>query len=284
MTAARAASRILLVTTMAVLATAGCAQPEGPKLGDPSSEAAGNLTGPAVGTKLDTVTEGKLTACTAVPDAPFALEADGELDGIDIELVRAVAGRLGLSPTFVTTDAGAVFDGLAAKKCDIVASSVTITEQRRTTHDVSVAYFRVDQSLLVHSADRSRYPDLASLAGRTVGVLGSSRGAGYAKANAKGATVTEFPGTDELLNALASGRVDAALQDHPVNAYDATRTGETVVVETFRDSGDEEYGFAMGKGRSELKAAIDGALAQVSSDDTYPTILRRFLGDTAGQL
>ena len=45
-----------------------------------------------------------------------------------------------------------------------------------------------------------------------------------------------------------------------------------------------EYGLALRKGDTALKAALDDALVQVKSDDTYPTILRRFLGDTAGQI
>ena len=274
---------IVAVTAVVALGTGACSDGD-PKLGGPSSDASGNLTGPAVGQALETVGEGKLTACTAVPDAPFALEVEGGLDGIDIELVRAIGGRLGLSPTFVTTDRDSIFEDLDAGRCDIVASSVTITPELRATLGFSAAYFQVNQSLLVRKGDETRYGDLPALAGRKVGVVASTKGATFAKANAQGTAVTEFPGADELLTALGTGKVDAALQDLPVNAYDATTTGETVVVNTFTEADKEEYGLAAKKGNTALIAAVDGALTQVRSDDTYPTILRRFLGDTAGQI
>ncbi|MGI8686436.1 MAG: ABC transporter substrate-binding protein [Acidimicrobiales bacterium] len=255
--------------------------------GAPTGQASGPTTtfaGPAAGQKPATVRAGKLTACTAVPDPPFAFEDDGELDGIDIEFVRALAGRLNLVPTFEQVDQGQLFKSLDAGRCDIVASSMTITPERLETVDFSAPYFQVDQSLLVRKGDEARFADLPALAGRTIGVLASTNGAAYAKANAGGATVTEFGGADELLTALTGGQVDAALQDLPVNAFDAASTGETVVVKTFADGDKEQYGLAMKKGGTALTTAVDGALVEIRSDDTYPTILRRFLGSTAGQV
>ncbi len=270
------------LAALVVLATGGCKEPAKPSLeqsGPPDA-----ATGPAQGQALETVAEGKLTACTAVPDPPFAFDDEGELDGIDIELVRAVAGRLGLVPTFEQVAPGELFRAMDAGTCDLVAASVTITSERQETFAFSAPYFRVDQSLLVRKADETRYPDLAALAGRTVGVQASTSGAVYAQANGAGTTVKEYGSADELLTALAAKEVDAALQDLPVNAFDAKTTGETVVTETFADGDKELYGFVMAKGRTALRAAVDGALGQVRSDDTYPTILRSFLGGTAGQI
>lgn len=280
MTAAAGPGRLAGVAAVLVLAAGACADPQRPTTATGPSTTA---SGVAAGQALRTVAAGRLTACTAVPDAPFAFEEEGELDGIDIELVRAVANRLALAPAFERVAAGDIFEGLAAGDCDLVASSLTITPERQATFEFSAPYFQVDQSLLVRKADERRYPDLASLAGRTIGVQASSAGAAYATANAGAATVTEFGDADDLLNALAGGQVDAALQDLPINAFDATRTGETAVVQTFADGDNEQYGFAMKKGSTALRAAFDGALAQVRSDDTYPTILRKILGGTAGQ-
>ena len=241
-------------------------------------------SGPAAGKALKTVASGKLTACTDVPYAPFEFEENGQFDGIDVELVRAVAGRLALAPEFVDVDFDGIFSALNAGKCDIVASSVTITAERQKTLDFSAGYFQINQSLLVRKGDETKYNDLPALAGKTIGVQSETTGADYARANAKGATVKEFTGADDLFTALKAGQIEAVLQDLPVNAYRAKTTGDSVVARTFTEGDKEEYGFAMKKGQTELKAAIDDALAQVKSDDTYPTILRRFLGDTAGQI
>lgn len=268
-------------TAALVLATGACSSDD---KGSSSSNTTVAATGPAAGTKLKTVSEGKLTACTDSPYAPFEFEENGQFDGIDIELVRALAGRLALSPEFVDVDFDGIFSALNAGKCDIVASSVSITEERQKTLDFSDGYFKINQSLLVRKGDEAKYTDLPALAGKTIGVQSATTGADFANANAEGAIVKEFTGADELFTALKAQQVDAVLQDLPVNAYRAKTAGDSVVTKTFTEGEPEQYGLAMKKGQTELKAALDGALMQVKSDDTYPTILRRFLGDNAGQI
>lgn len=274
-------SRLLVLVAALALLGAACGDDDDVETSATSTTAAGGGT---PGENLDLVSEGKLTACTDIPYAPFEFEQDGKFDGIDIELVRAVAGRLGLTAEFKDVDFESIFAALNAGECDIVASSVSITPERLETLDFSEGYYEINQSLLVRKGEEATLGDLDKLAGRTIGVQSETTGAAYAQANAKGATIREFTGADELFTALRARQVDAALQDLPVNSYNARTTGETVVAKVFTEAEKEQYGFAMKKGSAELKAAIDDALEQVKADDTYPTILRRFLGDTAGAI
>ena len=274
----RRATGLRLLAVGAVLALGGCSD----DAGDPG-DAAQPAT-PNTGSALDTVQQGKLTACTDVPAVPFEFEQEGQLDGIDIELVRALAGRLALAADFKALEADALFAALDAGECDLVASSVPITEARLETVDFSEGYFKVSQSLLVRKGEETAYGDLAGLAGKRIGVRSASAGARFARDNATGADIREFAAPEELFAALDSGQVEAVLQDQPLNAHHATSTGKAVVSKVFAEAEPVQYGFAMKKGSAALKQAIDGALAQVKADDTYPTILRRFLGDTAGQI
>ncbi len=274
--------RLLVLVAALVLVAGACGDDDDDASGGTSDTTATNT--PVTGTDLETVQSGKLTACTDVPYAPFEFEENGAFDGIDIELVRAVAGRLSLEPDFKDVDFDSIFTALNAGQCDIVASSVSITEERLKTLDFSAGYFTINQSLLVRKGDEATYGDLDKLKGRTIGVQSETTGADYARANAEGSTIREFTGADDLFSALKAGQVDAALQDLPVNAYHAQTSGDSVVAKTFTEAEQEQYGFAMKKGSTALKQAIDEALEQVKSDDTYPTILRRFLGDTAGQI
>ena len=273
--------RLLVVAAAVALLGAACGGDDGEDTGGATTTAA---QGGTPGENLDLVSDGKLTACTDSPYAPFEFEAEGKFDGIDIELVRAVAGRLGLTAEFKDVDFESIFAALNAGECDIVASSVSITTERQATLDFSDGYFEINQSLLVRKGEEAALNDLDKFEGKTIGVQSETTGAAYAKENAKGATIREFTGADDLFTALKAKQVDAALQDLPVNAYHAKTTGETVVAKTFTETEKEQYGLAMKKGSTELKAAIDDALEQVKADDTYPTILRRFLGDTAGAI
>ena len=230
---------------------------------------------------LDTVESGTLTACTDFPYAPFEYEENGEFVGIDVEIVTAVAEKLDLEAAFRDTDFDGIFGSLAAGNCDLVASSVSITDERKKTMDFSSGYYEINQSLLVRAEDASRYADLESLAGKTIGVQSGTTGADYAKENAEGATIREFTGADELFTALKAKQIDGVLQDLPVNAYHAETTGETEVSNVFTSDAEEEYGFAFRQDADELREAVDQALEEIKSDGTYADILREYLGEAA---
>ncbi len=230
---------------------------------------------------FDTVKSGTLTACTDFPYAPFEYEEGGEFVGIDVDIVTAVADKLDLEASFRDTDFDGIFGSLAAGNCDLVASSVSITDERKETMDFSAGYYEINQSLLVRSEDASSYTDLAPLAGKTIGVQSGTTGADYAEENAEGATIREFTGADELFTALKAKQIDAVLQDLPVNAYQAATAGDSVVTKVFTADAKEEYGFAFQQDSDELREAVDGALEEIRSDGTYAEILEKYLGEDA---
>ena len=232
---------------------------------------------------VETVQEGTLTACSDIPYAPFEYEENGEVVGIDPDLVRGVAEELGMEAAFRDTDFDGIFAALTAGQCDLIASSVSITPERQEQHDFSQGYYEIRQSLLVRAGDASRYRDLDSLKGRTVGVQSETTGAAFAEERGKpaGVTIKEFTGADELFTALQAEQVDAVLQDLPINAYHAKTTGKTTVATVFDEGEPEQYGFVMKKG-SPLVQAVDEALTALKADGRYEQILAKYLGTAAG--
>lgn len=268
----------LLLVLLAVLALVAAA------CGDDDDDEGGDDDKPVTeqGQALKTVSKGKLTVCTDIPHAPFEFEEAGKVVGIDAEIVRAISGRLGLTPEFRDTDLDGIFAALDAEKCDVIASSVSITDERKKTVDFSDGYFEIVQSMLVRKADAAVYTGFAALKGRTIGVQSGTTGADFAKKEARphGITVKELAAADELFTALKANQIDAVVQDFPVNAYNAKTTGDTVVSAKF-EAEKEEYGIVVPKGKDALLKAIDDALTQIRSDDTYNTIVRHYIGDAA---
>jgi polar amino acid transport system substrate-binding protein len=243
--------------------------------GDDTSEAA----------DLDLVEDGKLTVCSDIPYAPFEFEEGGELKGVDIDLMKAVADKLGLEAEFRDTDFDGIFAALAAGNCDVIASSVSITDEREEENDFTEGYFEINQSMLVRKGEESTLKDFASLKGKTIGVQSETTGAEFAMEEAEkvDAEVKEFTGADELFTALKAKQVDAVVQDFPINAYHAENTGETVVSATFEADEPEQYGFVVKQGNADLLEAIDKALEELKDDGTYEDILDAYLGDEAGE-
>jgi len=276
---------LLLVLLVALLGVA-CGNDDGDDGADVDTDAtapnqrAGDTA--EQGRNLKLITAGKLTVCTDLPNAPFGYEEGGKVVGIDADVMRAVGGRLGLEAVFKDTDFSdfnRIPAALDAGQCDVATSALAVTDERKQALDFSEGYYEIVQSLLVRKADESKYTDLPTLRGRTVGVQARTAGAEYAKAQAggNGYTVKEFPGAAELFAALKAAQVDGVVHDFPVNAHNAKASADNVVTKKL-DSPKVQYGIAMKKGRDDLKKAVNDALVRIRRDDTYNSILRTYLG------
>ena len=105
---------------------------------------------------------GVLKMAAAFPDPPF--DVPGEpATGFDVELMRAVAGELGLElkvESFSGDGFEGIFAGLADGAYDVVASGATVTEHRQAMALFCRPYVRSGQSLVTNAR---RLPDLLSV-------------------------------------------------------------------------------------------------------------------------
>ncbi|TWG96923.1 amino acid ABC transporter substrate-binding protein (PAAT family) [Nocardioides sp. J9] len=227
-------------------------------------------------TGADVVKAGSLTVCSDVPYPPFEdFDKESELGfkGFDVDIVAEVAERLDLDLTIQDSSFDALQSGQAlnAGQCDLAASAMTITDDRKKNLDFSDGYYDSKQSLLV-AAD-SEIAAIGDLDGVKVGVQQGTTGKAYAEKNAEGAEIVTFPSDAELFQAIKAGQVDAILQDLPVN-LDHTQDGKFKVVETYET--DEQYGLAMKKGNSQLVEDVNGALEEMREDGTYDEIYNKY--------
>ena len=226
---------------------------------------------------LGLVKEGALTVCTDAPYPPFEFqdETTKEWTGFDMDLMRAIATGIGNLELEVTVQP---FDGIwlapKAKTCDIVASAMTITEERAANALFTDPYFDADQSLLVRTEDAETITSLEALDGKKLAVQTGTTGETYANENASGATIQSFDEPAAMFLALEGGQVDAILQDLPVNAERALKGEDTTLTATFPTG--EQYGFAVAQDNTALAEAVNGALAEVKASGEYDTIYGKY--------
>ena len=254
----KARSSVLAAAALSVLALSACGGGS-----DSASDSGMNL-----------VSEGKLTVCSDIPYPPFEYEENGEYVGFDMDLVKEIASGMGLEASI--QDVG--FDGLqggtvlAAGQCDLGASAMTITEERQKNLTFSDPYYDSLQSILV--PEGSDITGIEDLAGKKVGVQQGTTGEAYARDNAADAEIISYPSDAELFPALQAGRVDAVLQDLPVN-LGHTQDGAFTIAQKFET--DESYGFAMAKNASdELVSAVNEQLAELRDNGKYQEIYDKY--------
>lgn len=251
------------VAGLLVLALTACGSDDSSSGSDTAADGAGGL---------DLVSSGTLTVCSDVPYPPFEdfdTSTESGFTGFDIDLVSDIAKGLDLDLSVKDSSFDALQSGQAlnAKQCDLAASAMTITDDRKKALDFSSGYYDSQQSLLV--PEGSDITAIGDLAGKKVGVQQGTTGKSYTEENAPDAEIVTFPSDAEMFQAIKAGQVDALLQDLPVN-LDHQKAGGFSVVETY--STDEQYGFAIRKGNTALVDAVDEQLQSLRDDGTYQTV------------
>ncbi|MBY4895572.1 transporter substrate-binding domain-containing protein [Cupriavidus sp. AU9028] len=209
---------------------------------------------------------------------PFGYRGpSNQLEGFDVDVARAVAGKLGVKPEFVTTEWSGIIAGLQAGKFDVIVNQVSVTPQRRQVLDFSRPYVYSAAQLIQRKDDKREFRSLEDLKGKKLGVSLGSNYNDLAK-SVPGIDVRTYPGAPEYLRDLAAQRVDAALNDRlmvnyliktsnlPLRPGGVVRGGEVEVAIPFR------------KDNPKFAQAIDGALDSLRKDGTLSRLAVKWFG------
>jgi polar amino acid transport system substrate-binding protein len=253
-----------LAATAAALLLSACGSSDSSTSSDGGTDAGSG--------ELALVSDGALTLCTNPPYEPFEYEQDGEIVGFDIALVAEVAADLGVELTTISTGFDGIQSGAAleAGTCDLVASAITITDERAANLDFSAPYWDADQAVLV--AEGSDVADEADLEGLGIGVQQATTGSDWV--TQEGLTGVEFEDLGLQVQALRNGQVEAAVND--VAAL-GPFTSEGLEVAFTIPTG-EQYGFGVRQGNTALLEAVDGTLERVRTDGTYDALVAEYIG------
>lgn len=227
---------------------------------------------------LGLIEDGKLTVCTDAPYPPFEYqdETTNEWTGFDMDVVREIAAGIGEGLELSVTVQP--FDGIwlapKAGTCDMVASAMTITDERKANALFTDGYFDADQSLLVRADDKDALTSLEALAGKTIAVQTGTTGETYAQENAKDSTLKSFDEPAAMFLALEGKQVDAILQDLPVNAERALKDDKTALTATFPTG--EQYGFAVSQDNTALGDALNAGIAELKANGKYDEIYAKY--------
>jgi polar amino acid transport system substrate-binding protein len=212
--------------------------------------------------------------------APFESQNEkGEIVGFTIDMVTAAAAKAGVQVKFVNTPWEGIFNALQQGDRDMIASSVTITDERKQTMDFTNPYF--DAVQLIAVKDNSKIAKFADLKKAKVGVqTGTTGDEAVTKLLGKTSTnVKRFESTPLALKELEAGGVDAVVADNGVVIhYVANNPGGKFKTVSDKEFVPEQYGFAVKKGNAELLGKMNEGLAALKADGSYDTIYKKFFG------
>lgn len=209
--------------------------------------------------------------------APFEFtNADGDLVGIDMDLLRAIAKDQGFEVEIRQLGFDAAVQALQSNQVDAVMAGMSITEARQETFDFSEPYFTSGIQLGVLEA--SDIQSLDDLDGKAVAVKTGTQGQTFADENKDeyGFTVTPYQDTTDMVDAVKAGQAVGYFEDFPVLAYGIQQGSGFRLIGKPELGG--EYGFAVNKGENpELIEMFNAGLANLQSSGEYDEIVDTYL-------
>lgn len=261
----------IMTTAFLALAATGCGGSSEPS-GSPDA------SGTATGLTLKQVQEaGVLTVGTEGTYKPFSFHegGTGALTGFDVEVVTAVAGKLGVETKFEETQWDAIFAGLESGRFDVIANQVSITPEREAKYEFSKPY-TVSTGVIVTEAGNSDISSFADLKGKTTAQSLTSNW--YQLAKDSGANVEAVEGWAQAITLLKQGRVDATVNDK-LTYLDAQTTKQDDGIKIAAETADKSLSaVTFRQGSDDLAKAVDKALDELSADGTLAKISEKYFG------
>ena len=205
------------------------------------------------------------------------LNAEGKLEGFDIDIANALCAEMKVTCEFVTQDWDGIIPALQAGKFDAIIASMSITDERKKQVDFTNKYYNTPPAIAVPKD--STIPDIKpeSLAGKTLGVQGSTTHSNYAEAAYKDSEIKMYPTAEEYALDIANGRVDAVMDDISViEGWLAKESGACCkilgAVTPVPEIHGQGAGIAVRKGETDLANRFNAAIDAIRANGTYKKI------------
>ncbi|WP_329136330.1 ABC transporter substrate-binding protein [Streptomyces sp. NBC_01476] len=224
--------------------------------------------------------------------APMEQTEEGKIVGIDPDIADALSKQLGVKFQFTNGKFDGLITSLSSGRADIVMSAMSDTKARQQGLDDSgkktgkgvdfVDYYTSGSSLLVKKGNPKNIKTLADLCGQSVAV---QRGTIYEDAfnaqkkacGSKGLKVQTYDTDSEAQTRVRAGGAVADLNDTPVAAYIAQKSGggnDFEVAGSPADAG--PFGIALDKSNTQLRDALKEAVDAIIADGTYTKVLEKW--------
>ena len=223
--------------------------------------------------------EGELyTIGTDTTFAPFEFrDPSGELVGIDIDLMKAIAEDQGFRVEFQSMGFNAALQALTANQVDGVIAGAGITPERQEVYDFSDPYFTGESTIA--TLEDSGVESWADLEGESVAVKTGSLSEEWAQEMQEeyDFELNALDQTTTMVESVKSGHDLALVDDLPIIAYGIQQGSGLELVSEPEPTGD--YGFMVNKGQNaELLEMFNAGLANLQESGEYDTILEEYIG------
>jgi polar amino acid transport system substrate-binding protein len=212
----------------------------------------------------------------STPGFGYIDEKTQEIVGYDIDFCKAIAKKLGVKLQLKAVTSATRIPKLIAGDIDIIAATVTKTEERAKQIDFSYAYFNTIQKVLTR---KGAVKKLADLDGKNIGTLKRSNSEQNAKKALSKASIIPFDDYAHALSAFQQGKVDAISSDESILEQLHAKTPnkdqcEIPGIIIF----EEPYGLGIRKGDTKFIEFVNATLLEMEKKGEAKKIFDKWFG------
>lgn len=218
-------------------------------------------------TVLDTNRVYKVGTTAEYP--PFETLENGKIVGYDVDVIDAVAKKIGIKYVWKDMNFDGLISALQFKKIDIVIAGISSTPEREKVVNFSIPYYK---SKTAYIMNKNNPITMEELKGKSFGVdLGTSYET--TARSIEGAKVIAFSSTGGTLLALKSQKVDCIMVGEVVANEYIEKNPELAIF----DYGDgEACSIAFNKDDIALQQSFNKALAELKEDGTLKKLQDKY--------
>lgn len=216
---------------------------------------------------------GELKVVTNAEFPPLEYKSGDEIVGIDVEIAKEIANRLGVELKISNVSFDAMILELHNGLCDFIIAGISYSDDRARSGDFSDTYFKSKQTVIVKKNSNITYP--SEIADKKIGVYLGYAGDIYCTNKFPNAEIIRCNNSSDAALDLMNNRLDAIVIDELhakqiVNAYkdDLKILSDDLFV--------EEYKILVPKGETDFLNYINTVLADLQSDGTIDKIIEEF--------
>lgn len=197
---------------------------------------------------------------------PFAyVDKNGNPDGFDVKALDWIAKEMGFKVKHQPMDWDGIIPSLKAKKIDIVASGMSITDERKKQVSFTTPYWKIKQ-VLVAKKDAKVTAEQAMADGNKIGVQRGTTEAKWIEENlikkaGKKIELVQYDSAPLAVEDVLNGRIIAAAMDD-APALDAAKKKPVKILGGF-GMADELFGYAIRKEDTEFLKKVNEGLKKL---------------------
>ena len=218
---------------------------------------------------------------TSASYPPLTFRQDGELQGVEADLARAVGEDLKVKTRLVEMPWEDLIAALNDKRIDVIMSGMSVTEERSRRVLFTEPYMKIGQMALIRNADMVQWSQPRALfaKGARVGVKTGTTGEAFARNTLPDAVITSFTSIDEGTDALAADKVDIFIHDAPTiwRLAANTATQKAGLIGLYRPLTDETLAWAVRRQDQGLANALNQSLANMKNDGALGRVLGKWI-------